>query len=473
MKNLLIILYITIALWIVHTVINLLSPFALPEYFLINTSILTVVVFYAYLKYLNNSKIQQRLTSGALIIPLLLIYMVVGSLGHYLMSHYVTTRAADFNITQKYWIVCVLFFLLGYFVSYGKNKITQKRQILRTLKTTNAIILLLVLLSTFATFFIIFRIGFVPIAEEGAGLQTRYSGEMTRIASQLWRLNIVVAVVSFNKGISEKKYIFFLITLFALAQLSLFVIRVYLSVALFSIFFITIYYITNKRKLIVYLIITFFVGAFGNSIYLSQRRGIETYLQREAGGELSYLQTTVLTQNFNEFRQMAYMMDVYDDYLYGKTLLIIPLDLFRGTFWDMAGVNKPELMEELNSARITNYYIGGASIRHLRHGLRIGSAGEFYINFSYYGAILFVFWGLLLGYFDKKISSFYYNDIRKSIFFIFQGIMVYTLFNAQLNAVTNLFYYFVKLYLLFYFLSYISNNTQQGQTYTKSFFFTT
>jgi hypothetical protein len=349
--------------------------------------------------------------------------------------------------TFNYWIIYTISFFFGYYSIIGKrSNLTNKSKYIYF--HSNSLGYVLAIIGLIGTIGSILNLGFVPILVEGAG-EKRYFADMG--FSRVWALNIPASVFLFSKYLKQKKRYDLFIFLIVISQNALFIVRynfVFSSIACL------ILYATYKKisfRLILsgFLVLISFV--IFNSLYLQQRSGQQGLLNKRGGGSLNAFQTNFLYKTFNEFRQLNVLINTYEDKLYGETFLAIPVSFFPTPFLNALGIDK-QAIKQTNSAIILASETGAPG------GLRTGLAGEFYINFGFWGALCMFIVGYILGYLDNIFHKLNPNDIRKIFVIIFQVILIYGSLIGQIDAIATSFAINILLLLILLIFTRKSRN---------------
>jgi hypothetical protein len=83
-------------------------------------------------------------------------------------------------------------------------------------------------------------------------------------------------------------------------------------------------------------------------------------------------------------------------------------------------------------------------------GLRTGLAGEFYINFGYWGILCMIIVGLLFGYLEKKYNKYKNNDFRKISILIIESTIIYGILVGQINTISTYIFANIQILILIY-----------------------
>ena len=202
---------------------------------------------------------------------------------------------------------------------------------------------------------------------------------------------------------------------------------------LFVMFFFSIIMI-NKivgRFKLSYFIGLFFIGLFSSTIISVFR--ITASL---ATDKMNIFENIVFSA-FGEWREFAYTLKNFPavDFLHGKTFVSVVAPMFPKQVWAVFGIDKSELLGYTSAAvmrRIFGHYAG----------IRIGIAGEGFINFGYLGvAFVSLATGVIFGILENIFLSLKKFDI-KEIFFVFILAMMLFLPAAQTDVITTYFFFY-------------------------------
>jgi hypothetical protein len=369
--------------------------------------------------------------------------MLFGGLSYFITCYIWPSYYGGVERTNAFLTEGMICFALGYiiFLKNDYKMINVNTNVYRY----NYLVLLLsfMILGLFGTIYSLYKIGYIPTFSGRELSYERYSSAMGEI-SKLWRLNVIVMVISFYGLIIKKKYkkLSALIFIGSALQLSFFVVRFDLFIGLISCF---VLYISTKkfeRRMLVKLIIIGSLFLFFNIFFVGLRTGSLNPVQ--SSRHLNFFQRRIAYGTFSEYTSLVELMKSNYGNLNGRTLLNVPVAFLPKEVWEVFDVDKDEIQEQ-NAALIL------ANIKGARMGLRTGIMGELYINFGFYGAFFMVFLGIIFAKIDNLVRALNKEDIRFLFLPLFIAILLYTI-NGQIDSIASFisFYLYIMLILMLF-----------------------
>lgn len=430
--------YLIVLFFAAIIAVNLLIPVETPISFIITLSLLYPVfsIMLSLYKRKTGSQVIKDYY-GIVFLLTMFLMIVLGSINYFIVSYVWPHSYMELGITNLYWIVSMISFFVGYILVIKNHK---KIYVPSELFYFNYPFLTITcfIIGTLGTIFSIYRIGFIPLFAGGLQGNIRYSAEMGFFA-KLWQLNVIAGIGSFYLILRKNKNrtLYFIIFALSLSQTFLFNTRFHGFLIIISSLYLFWHLKNINFKRIVILIFIVFLLLILNGVFVDIRKGELNPV--ESAQDLSFFQSRVIYRIFGEYGDLNYLIHTYDNYLYGLTLLNIPIGFLPKEIWAIFGIDKDKILS-YNSASIL------AEMRGAQLGLRSGIAGEFYMNFGFWGSLFMIFIGIISAYASNILLSLKkvgYDDIRVIFLILFQTIILYSLIgqiNVIITSFVNYFY---------------------------------
>ncbi|MHA1753370.1 MAG: O-antigen polysaccharide polymerase Wzy [Candidatus Helarchaeota archaeon] len=397
-----------------------------------------------FFRYSSNDKNNINGGIGFIYFVFLFTFMTIGNVNYHVVNFVTNSNYyyGDIRRTNLFWIVLMSSFFFGYYIFRNKYKKLKNRTIYIINNRLVGIIFLIAGLTGSAIS--IGKLGFIPLLSSSyySISASRVSEIIPSYAVLLWKCNVIASMMFVYIYLKEdkKRYILFLLII-SIIQLFLLDIRFYAFITI--LYCLIFYYMTKKddiniKKLLTIAIVISILMIISASFAMKRSGSINTI---EASKNLNIIQSRVIYRTFNEYRQLIVLMYSYDDFLYGKGLLNIPISFPRPFFWRLFLGLDTDLIRELNSASIL------AKIKNTKMGLRTGIGGELYVNFGIYGALLMIFFGMFIKYLDLHMTKYDSSDIRYRFILLFQCINIYFV-QGQINTYANLIMFYLYFYIV-------------------------
>lgn len=405
-------------------------------------SILSLVFLPRMTKSANRNSRRLSINLGVLYFSAMGLIIVVGNLSAYIIKYVYSEYDVDLQATNLYWLAGMFFFSVG-FLFYSGRKKNKIPELIRILALNKKIIILIFMLVVLGTAVAYISIGFVPFIE-GVGSGERYSSDAAgTVFDRLWSFCVVSASLAYIYVRKIHRYPLAYFIIGASIILSLFyIIRMYPALTLLSLFLLWLIFEKRRSRIIITAIFAIIIFFVFNIVFVDYRSDSALTKVQESQ-ELNFVQRRLIYGTFNEFDQLKYAINNYDEVpQYGKTLIAIPLGFVPGPLLLAIGIEKSEIMRN-NSAVIMAKYMKSKT----SSGVRIGILGEFFINFRFYGCILLIFIGIFVGYLQNKINTVSFGDWRLAFYVIYFGIMMYALI-GQIDGISSLLGNYILLFIL-------------------------
>lgn len=412
--------------------------------------IIMPIIFYFLLPSIirKNQDNLNNLNLGLIFFLAMTMIMIIGNISNNVIKYIYPFYDDDIRATNLYYMGGLVFFSIGFLMHKAvKIKIDSYKSYLAPITMKHIIILTLI--SLFATLFAYVSLGFIPfIGGIGTGERfTNYSSNSLSI--RFWSLCVIAAIFAFIYfRFVNKSIIAFLFFILASLISAFFLIRMYPFLIGVSVFLIWFSKEINKKRRIVLLTLLIAFYFVGNMLFVDYREKGNNLNDVRLSQSLSFIQRNLFYTNFNEYGQLKTAINTYTaEAQYGKTLLSIPIGFVPAPILLPFGIVKSDIQRN-NSAVILADFLGSKSST----GLRIGIMGEFYINFKFFGFIFMAFIGLLVAYIQKKINTLNVVDIRYSIYIIIYVLLLYSLI-GQVDAIGSLLGNYILLFVLIWIFS--------------------
>ncbi len=413
-------------------IVWLLLKMALPDYSVINELyillIFSCVVLPLYIRrFWNQLSLEKSLFSlGFLYFFIMWAIMLIGNLNYYVVQYIYPSYRLEIISANLYWMAAMILFAEGY-LSYKKKFIKRNKIYV----ITNKSICFLFILTCLSSILLVVNIGYIPFFTDQKGVGEELIGGSILI--RLWTLNILTVFCCMYMIYKKKRWYFivpFLISLFWTLILNQ---RMLLFATLVGCFLILIFYTKNIKRIVLLLLMGIFAYMFVNTSYLRRREKGQEYHEVLSSKKLSKFQSQNLYRTFNEYGQLARLISEYNsDYLYGTTLINLPLGFIPAFVLTPLGIVKSELQKN-NSAIISAQLFNSKS----SIGVRTGLMGELYLNFSFFGVVLLFLLGRFVAFLNVRIRTYSFLDFRSIIFLSIYVILLYSLI-GQIDAIGSL-----------------------------------
>jgi len=385
------------------------------------------------------AKFSSRVNFGVIYYAAMALILVIGNSSTYIIKFVYPAFDDDLMTTNIYWLAGMFFFSLGFLFSVSR-KIRPNKYLFQLRMN---IILILLSLSIIGTFVAYYYLGFIPFIS-GTDTGERYTSYGTiTIFNRMWSYCVVAAVLSFIYIKQIKPLFISKITIVIAILISFFfLIRMYPFLIFVVIFLLWITFEGKQVKINIIALISVIVLSVGNVYFQDYRTGDDTNAL-QASGQLNFVQSKIVYDNFNEFGQLKRAINEYKaEPQYGLTFLSIPLGFIPAPILVPFGVSKSEIQSN-NSAVLMAKWLQSENST----GIRIGILGELYINFKHYGCIFMFVIGLLVGYLQCRINAVQLYDWRLGFYMIFFAISLYMLI-GQIDAIGSLLGNYTILFLI-------------------------
>ncbi len=378
-----------------------------------------------------------KVNFGLIFFGAMSIILIIGNISTHVIKFVFPAFDDDLYVTNIYWLCGMLFFSIGFIINLNRGVNRNHRYF--PLRAN--IIFVLLSLSLIGTLVAFYYLGFIPFFG-GSGTDERYSSYGTiTLFNRLWSFCVVVAVFSFVYLKKIKSLVLIYVSLIVSILISFFfLIRMYPFLIFVVVFLSWFTFEENRGRVYIVTLISLVVFLVGNVFFQEYRTGDDTNAL-QSSGQLNFVQSKIVYDNFNEFGQLKRAINEYKaEPQYGLTLLSIPLGFLPAPFLAPFGIVKSDIQAN-NSAVLMAKWLESKNST----GIRIGILGEMYINFKLYGCLFMFFIGLLVRYLQNKVTVTLHSDWRFGFYMIFFGIALYTLV-GQIDAIGSLFGNYVILF---------------------------
>ncbi|MBN1213878.1 MAG: O-antigen polysaccharide polymerase Wzy [Candidatus Lokiarchaeota archaeon] len=380
-------------------------------------------------KYTNNDN---TFLFSKIFFSFFLLYVYVGNLNFLIIKSFYPLYKGDLLRTNIYILISFYFIIIGYMLTIKKN--VDKYYVYRLLNMKKTIKVFF-MLGTLGTLLIIISEGGIGIlTADRIGVQ-RFTGDMDLRAARLYYMLIFSSLFSFKQLITIKedhKY-YKAILFFSFIQLPITAQRFPIVLVVVGCILIYVCYKKIKRKhFLVGLLILLGLFVFNSLIYKIRMQDDSPYEKFFVDGSdfRSTLYKDIIPFTFNEYNQLVNMMEIFNDYRYGTTLINIPISFIPYFFLEPFGIIKKDIRLD-NSAYILQMMI---SRKGEGTGIRTGLSGEFYLNFGFFGCFFYFFIGIILAKLDNKRNSLLKLDFRLIFLVLYMIILIYSLI-GQIDAI--------------------------------------
>ena len=381
--------------------------------------------------------------------------------------HYYKGTFLDIENALEVWFQSVFFIMLGIFIihiiwnffsRFNKSAIKKEHYVSWDWEKFNILLCSLGGVSLLFSLVAILQLGYIPILRGGIERERFFYGnsvgEWVYKLSRLWLIVYFLAFINLLRNIKfdecfsikkNKLTIFFLIC--SVFFDNIYGDRFHLFVMLF--FGIIIMNKALGRVRLVYFIGLFFLGLFSSTI-------ISVFRTTALFSDKINIFESIILNSFGEWREFAYTLKNFPSvhFLHGKTFFSVIAPILPKSLWAVFNIDKYKLLEYTSASvmqRVFGHYAG----------IRIGIAGEGFINFGYLGVVFMSFAaGIIFGILEKIFVSLKNFDI-KEVFFVFILAMMLFLPTAQTDVITATFFfylYFLVVCIIIFHRKQIINN---------------
>jgi len=392
-------------------------------------------VFFEKLRKASKSKIN----FGVIYFIAMAFFMVAGNL----TSEIILFMFPHFNVTgmdntNLFWLAGMFFFALGFILT--KQKHTRNKN-LKVYIFSKKYIIILFGFCLIATFFSILKLGFIPILNSSSGNE-RFFGEIasTTIIIRLYKMGVIssiLATIYFFK--INKDFKILLIALFSFSFMTIFFVRIFPALIIFSVGLFIISIIKNKKNIYLTIGLSLPLLLYINTSMLDYRSNYER--SSNNSGEVSQTQTSVVSFSDDYTILNNFIRDYNDEFYYGQTFLAVPAAFIPSQVFQIFGIIKLDILHNTSARIVAKYYNVDAE------GLRIGLMGELFLNFGFYGAMFMYFLGLITKKLQYKIETTNYSDFRLGFYYLFFTIILYSI-DSQIDVIGTLVSEFLIVFLI-------------------------